>query len=330
MNGPVLARGGRLVVESWSPEYGASVEEGFGTGQGEQVEVDLDIEREPEDWAPVTPRAGPAERVAFVDGTRRVDARVLWQPSADGPATTAATSPRPGVAASVAAGVVLAVAGRPARVVEVQVARWLIVDVGEGTGSALHTRAATWHWRRPKADDPVTLSVDVQQAMADAEVEAAAAVADLAPEVDLIVVDGPIRRREGIAGVVGHIKTHHRSYLPASVEGVVGALGAGQRTPVFRVRGGGDRFAWYLRLPGDDAHDWSGIVRGEVPGSLGPADAIAQADRAAATLLRFASRPARDPRAPQNLVPVGGLETVLRHRLGDPQLLYRALRAGVA
>ncbi|MGZ6885814.1 MAG: hypothetical protein ACXVJA_06350, partial [Acidimicrobiia bacterium] len=45
-----------------------------------------------------------------------------------------------------------------------------------------------------------------------------------------------------------------------------------------------------------------------------------------ATLPRYASEPHKDPRAPQNLYPVGGLERDLRHRLGDPDLLYRALR----
>lgn len=41
----------------------------------------------------------------------------------------------------------------------------------------------------------------------------------------------------------------------------------------------------------------------------------------------LAGTPYKDPRAPQNLVPIGGLECELRHRLGDQQLLYRALRA---
>ena len=34
--------------------------------------------------------------------------------------------------------------------------------------------------------------------------------------------------------------------------------------------------------------------------------------------------------AAQNLVPIGGLERELRHRLGDQQLLYRSLRAAAA
>ena len=40
---------------------------------------------------------------------------------------------------------------------------------------------------------------------------------------------------------------------------------------------------------------------------------------------RYASEPHKDPRAPQNLYPIGGLERELRRRLGDPDLLYRAL-----
>jgi hypothetical protein len=40
----------------------------------------------------------------------------------------------------------------------------------------------------------------------------------------------------------------------------------------------------------------------------------------------MASSPYKDP-GPQDLVPIGGLERELRHRLGDQQLLYRSLRA---
>ena len=54
------------------------------------------------------------------------------------------------------------------------------------------------------------------------------------------------------------------------------------------------------------------------------------ADRTAALLPLVASAPHLDPRAPQNLVPVGALERVLRHRMGDGGLVYRALRAAVS
>ena len=57
------------------------------------------------------------------------------------------------------------------------------------------------------------------------------------------------------------------------------------------------------------------------------AEAAGVADQVAATLPRFASQAHKDPRAPQNLHPIAGLERELRRRLGDPALLYRSLRA---
>mgnify|MGYP000998081643 CR=1 FL=1 len=53
------------------------------------------------------------------------------------------------------------------------------------------------------------------------------------------------------------------------------------------------------------------------------ADVFRAADRTAALLPRYASRPERDPRAPQNLLPIGQLERELRHQLGDIELLQR-------
>ena len=53
-------------------------------------------------------------------------------------------------------------------------------------------------------------------------------------------------------------------------------------------------------------------------------------DLTARLLPPLASVPYKDPRAPQNLVPIGGLERELRHRLGDQHVLYRALRAAAA
>jgi hypothetical protein len=50
------------------------------------------------------------------------------------------------------------------------------------------------------------------------------------------------------------------------------------------------------------------------------------ADITAATLPRYASHEHRDTRAPQNLYPIAGLEQQLRHRLGDRELMVRALR----
>ena len=102
---------------------------------------------------------------------------------------------------------------------------------------------------------------------------------------------------------------------------------AGERTPVFRIDARPfSRHAWYLRLPGPPGGPWAGIVRCEANGTLPVAATSALADTVSVALPRFASVPHKDPRAPQNLAPIGALERLLRHRLGDAQVWYRVLR----
>jgi hypothetical protein len=102
------------------------------------------------------------------------------------------------------------------------------------------------------------------------------------------------------------------------------ALGVGQRTPLFAI--GDDRLSWYQRLPVASPQGWKGILRGELPQSLGIAHAATLADRATRELPRFSGLAHRDPRAPQNLTPVGALEGHLRRRLGDRRLVLRTIR----
>ena len=68
---------------------------------------------------------------------------------------------------------------------------------------------------------------------------------------------------------VGLVKTHHVRYLPERLNPVVGALAAGERTPVFRIDARPfSRHSWYLRLPGPPGGPWAGIVRCEASGTL--------------------------------------------------------------
>lgn len=84
-------------------------------------------------------------------------------------------------------------------------------------------------------------------------------------------------------------------------------------------------YSWYLRLPGTTGAPWAGIVRVECSAELSAPEAIGLADRSLVTLPRFASSPYKDPRAPQNLIPIAGLERRLRALLGDARLLHRTL-----
>lgn len=109
-------------------------------------------------------------------------------------------------------------------------------------------------------------------------------------------------------------------------------LTSGARTPLFRIHHRRlERFSWYVRIAAGRDIDgvMTGIVRLELSSGVGVEGATELADLTASILPRFASRIGRDPRAPQNLYPVGQLEAALRHRLGDPALIRRALEASI-
>jgi hypothetical protein len=73
----------------------------------------------------------------------------------------------------------------------------------------------------------------------------------------------------------------------------------------------------------------AGVVRLEAAAGRGLGEAVRLADLSARQIPRFASNAAHDPRAPQNLHPIGGLEGRLKHLLGDPLLLRRAVESSL-
>ncbi|HEX7095390.1 MAG TPA: hypothetical protein VF183_05875 [Acidimicrobiales bacterium] len=300
----------RYAVETWAPEYGASLDE--GGLEVTSAPVDPNVEVPAGSWRPLRPAAGerPA-RVLFVDGVRRVDARV-WIHDDHGGATL-------GVCATVAAGAVCAEPGR-ASLVGAAVHRG-VYSAAPGL-SAIDTVCGVYQPCRVADGSPDALVLGVQDRMAALEAKVAAAVGD----GSLVVVDGPLRGRQHVPGAVGYVKTQHVRYLPDSLQAVVAALDAGERTPLFCVGGEFARLSWYLRLPGEVAHPLAGVVRCEQNADVEVAVATATADLVSALLPAFASKPHKDSRAPQNLYPIAGLERELRRRLGDPSRAERALR----
>ncbi|MCB0997333.1 MAG: hypothetical protein KDB21_19705 [Acidimicrobiales bacterium] len=315
----------RFAVETWDPGYQAGPEVEVLDPTAEPVDVSVEIPAD--QWAPVAvptqPELPPA---AFVDGVRRVDARA-WVHSADG------TSVSPALCASVAAGVVRSEPGRAA-LRGVAVRRGVVARVPDL--EPIPTRHGIYEAVPVPDDDDAALYLGIHQLMTGVEVEVSElAVSDA--DVAVVLVDGPLRGRgaappddERAIPVVGYIKTHHRSYVPLPQEAVVAALSPGQRSPVFLVGGRFTRFSWYVRLPGPQTHPQAGVVRCELAGHGGVADAVAVADLVAALLPPHASTPYKEARAPQNLHVIAGLERALRHRLGDARLLERALREQAA
>lgn len=125
---------------------------------------------------------------------------------------------------------------------------------------------------------------------------------------------------------LGFIKTHRAIYLEPVLNRVVPQLAAGERTPVFLVGTRWDRHAWYLRLPCRPGSPWVGVVRVECAANVPAAEAVRLANLSRRLLPRYAWVEYKDQRAPQNPVPIAGLERQLRRRLGEQKYAYRALQ----
>ncbi len=153
---------------------------------------------------------------------------------------------------------------------------------------------------------------------------------DLSVEGWLTIVDGPLYNVRTLdEPVVGYVKTHLQRRLALELHARVPELEAGQRTPLFLAR---QSYSAYARIaqPARHASPWAGIVRIEVPESQGLGQAVERADQVTATLPRFAGVAYKDPRAPQNLLPIGALEAQLRRRLGPSDRATRAVRLSVS
>src|ERR671934_255289 len=174
-----------------------------------------------------------------------------------------------------------------------------------------------------QAEEPVTADAELVE---DGEKFVAHPGAPLAPDGGIAFVDC-VRRRD--LPVVGYVKTHYRALLSHEHHKRIPELRAGERSSLFRL--GSDRYSCYLRLTAGatTSSPWFGIVRLEIPQSPGLSAAVDVADRVAGTIPRFAGVAHRDPRAPQNLQPIGALERHLRHLLGHAGLATRAVHEAV-
>ena len=299
----------KYTVENWDPEYGAP-----STPELEDASenVEVGIELPPERWQPVLPGEDPLDDLLFVDGVRRVDASLWIEQPPDFPGFA--------LAATYAAGAVRC-NGR---------ATLESADIGRGlfTASAaedIPSDVGVYEVKATKGTTPEELWLGIQQRMAALE----ARVAREPGPAEVVVVDGPLSHHRDIPNAVGYIKTQKVQYLPLELRSVMTALLPGFRTPLFLTTTSWSRYSWYLRLA-NHSGPAGGLVRCEVDGDIDRVQAIRLADRVSASLPRYASERHKDPRAPQNLYPIGGLERELRHRLGDRELAVRALRRSSA
>lgn len=306
----------RLFVEGWSPEYGSSVEPDDGLRPAEGA-VDVEVEDRP--WDPVPGADDGIPVIAFVDGVRRVDARLVLDTD---------LGPVAGICGTYAVGAAMWDRTVPrTEVVDVTVGRVALLTGGRVPEIPDLPLGIRYEAAAVPDDDPAALVASFHDGMRRAEAHLAE---DLALRGCFVVADGPLYDYTD-SDKMGFIKSHRRTYLPDSHAGIIGRLGAGERTPLFTIgEGRYRRYSWYLRLAGRGAgHTWVGIARCEASAAGGIDLAVRTADRSAAILPIVASEAHLDPRAPQNLVPIAGLERDLKHRMGDAGLVLRALKTAV-
>ncbi|WP_100445932.1 hypothetical protein [Glycomyces xiaoerkulensis] len=297
----------QITVDAWDPSFADNSE---SPSRSDSATVDAGVEIPAERWAPVdAPSTGP-RRVLLVDGVRRIDARVEL---------TDQDGRWPGLCVSWAAGAVACdLDGRASAVTEAAVERGLFAPVDPETDFGGYTHHKT------EAADAGELINASQTAMTQLEAKVAASVATHA---ELSVLDGTLRGRTRLPNSVGYVKSHHRTYLQGTLNGVVERLRPGQRTPVFHLLTTWPRYSWYLRLPGTRSRGWAGVARLEAADGLSEEAAVALADATASALPPLGSAAHKDARAPQNLTPIAGLERRLKRMLGDARLLLRSVRS---
>jgi hypothetical protein len=308
-----------LRVDPWDPEYGTSTVDLLAE-EGPQS-IEFTIEDRP--WQPVAPPLlDELPCCAFVDGVRRIEVR-LFAEDEDAVA--------PALAGSWAVG--SAWSTRPPAIDDVEVGHHLVV--GGGLNHADLTVGVggdpfRYRFVGVAGTEPLDPIVGLQNVMRAAEAQLAIEVFN-GGRADLVVQDGPLTYFVD-GPIVGLIKRQSRAYLPPDRYPILAALASGERTPLFRLgKQQLERYSWYVRIASGRRIDgtMTGIVRLEVPVEIGLTSACELADLATATMPHFSSAIGRDPRAPQNLYPVGQLERVLRHRMGDAELLRRALEVAL-
>jgi hypothetical protein len=332
VTGPAM----RFSVDGWDPGYGTSSDPEEDLGESTAT-VDVTVEMPAARWRAVDPPPGlvPPAALLFVDGVRRIEARVwIDDETSDGAQALDASA---ALCASYAAGVVCCCRGQ-AHLVKAEPRRGLFTVAAHAADIATWAGTYTAERTKPAAGRPLaqTLSQLLQGRLTELEVTVAVAARSalaghgIPDRDDLLIVDGPLRQREHLPRALGYIKSHRSSYLPPELNALVSTLATGQRTPVFLMGTSWDRHSWYLRLPRTGGPPWAGVVRVECSADLAVDDVIRLAGLSQTCLVRFSSTRYKDPRAPQNLYPISGLERELRRRLGDPRLLYRALSRSAA
>ncbi|WP_299429742.1 hypothetical protein [uncultured Meiothermus sp.] len=304
-------------LETWNPEYALPERMQSEEEQGGLEDVKTHYEG---DWAARSPAKTEPDLwpiVYLVDGRQRIDAQI------------ADSGGRSAMLAKVIAGAVLRDGGGIRPVGEPLKRDVLLhsADLVEPLPLALQ------HYQpiRTRKSDPASMRARLTEVMRGLE---ASLVNEL--EGGLVVMDGQIFPGEQTfketERILGYTKTQAATYLGPEQQALLHRLKPFERTPIFSIPGYGlrrplDVFSWYVRLPLSPSAPFYGgaaLLRVETP-TPEPSDAVRLADLSVSLFGALASSPARDPRAPQNLIPIGGLEQWLGRHMGHGDVVRRKI-----
>jgi hypothetical protein len=318
---------GDLVVQldPWQVDYGSELSLDDVEDPVPDEAVALDIEVASENWHPIRPgeAMAPAQLI-FVDGVRRIEARLIVRRQG---------RLCHGAFGSHAVGAVkvvnsTAVCGSP------RVGRIVVIGSGESVGAPVPIKTDLVYQPLSTSDmHPDAPLRALQEGMRREEERMGRDLATT--DGALVIADGPLTFEEASrAAVLGYIKRIFRLYLPRERLDLLARLQAVERTPLFALRSSRRfvRFSWFVRLarPELGDSDLSGLVRLEVSEAVGIEVARRLANASTFILPRFVPGRWRDPRSPQNLLPIGALEASLRRHMGDGRLIRRHIETLIA
>tara|TARA_B100000029_G_scaffold510184_1_gene601077 strand:+ start:635 stop:1618 length:984 start_codon:yes stop_codon:yes gene_type:complete len=315
----------------WQSEYGTSLS--YDMDDSENVLVSVDVAVEQKKWDAITVKNATRIPAQIIDGVRRAEVHVMQEDPVEGAIF--------GLFGSFAVGAVLC--EEKAHVLEdtICVERVYLhsgksfpsITISEGK-SSLQFKSQ----RIPDSSNIITLLNSLQRRMLDAEILLASELSR--DESKITFVDGPLRSlRSPGQRVIGYIKRIHQWYINDGQRNLLYGLAVNERTPLFHIPSNteinnsqsGGRYSWFIRLRqlGSAYHPLGGIMRLETDASMPIEQARVLADESVQILPALSSIPGQDPRAPHNFVPVGRLEKVLTHRLGDQLWLNRKITSFV-
>lgn len=314
-------------LEPWGNDYEPPIDLSEELSASES---DVNPTVETENWGRRKPLQPPSlpDRLIFIDGRRRIDAALV---GGDGNAVAY------GAFGTIAVGaVVVDRTACTATCSKLSIRR--ILGFGGNQEAPLtcipcplgSKAELVYEPVKPSAENkPLIRGLLVQSAMFAAEALLADEQSAIEPNT-LVIRDGRLPYNSPTF-TLGYVKTMHKNYLSEKYAALLWELSAGERSPIFLIQEKNrHRWSWYLKSGNSQIcpkqlgyHALHGIVRLELSNEIPLETAQEIADQSTYLIPEYASHPYKDPRAPQNLTPVGALERELGRRMGNAVLIKR-------